>query len=191
MKRAELQGRIAALVLLGLVLAAVYALAVQPYLARYQGQQAELAALQDRLVHLERLAQTRPAVHAQLERLRSAEEGHHGYLTGGTPAVATAELQEYVKEVILASGGQLVSTQAVAAENGAGVMPLTVKVTMRGDTESLQRVVYALESGRPMLFLDNVLVRTLGARRMRLGAGREDALEVRFDLTGYLREVRS
>jgi general secretion pathway protein M len=190
MSLTPVQSRALALALLALLLGGLYLGAVRPYLERYHSSGAELVLLQERLAVLQRVVASRDAVSARLERVAALEARQQGYLTGETAPLASAELQEYVKQVVLASGGRLISTQAVPAELQAGLVPLTVKVAMRTDTEGLQRVIHALESGRPLLFLDNVVVRSLGAGRVRAGAATGESLDVRFDLTGYMRGPR-
>ena len=61
----------------------------------------------------------------------------------------------------------------------------TVQVRLRCAMPELGAILYALESGSPQLFVDNL---DILSRRSYLGTGQEGgALDVSFDLYGYLK----
>jgi hypothetical protein len=61
---------------------------------------------------------------------------------------------------------------------------------MSGGSEALYKVLYALETERPFLFVDNIDV---NARSMRAREGQAETIElmVSFDLFGYMRPAAS
>jgi general secretion pathway protein M len=67
---------------------------------------------------------------------------------------------------------------------------VTVNVRMRCGIEDLKKVLYALETGVPMIIADEVTVIKPRSRR-RTTAEQAEAgtlLDIRFNMSGYLRE---
>ena len=59
---------------------------------------------------------------------------------------------------------------------------------MRCEVEDLSEVLYELESGSPYLFVDNLTIfRQVTRRRVGRELVEEKMLDVRFDLSGYMR----
>ena len=56
-----------------------------------------------------------------------------------------------------------------------------------GPIAALHPILYALESERPFVFLDNLDVRNRRARRRAELEDLDPQLTIRFDLSGYLR----
>jgi general secretion pathway protein M len=178
--------RSAALGLLAVLLLAVYALIVSPLVARYDGYQQATQDLEQRLVHFRSLAAERKAVQDRLAASRRQRGSLEVYLKNATSTLASAELQERIKQVVESRGGTLVSTQTLPDRTDAGLVQVAIKVRMKGDIAALQKVVYELESERPLLFLDNVFVRSRMVRRGR-AIGTAADLDINFDVIGYMR----
>ena len=87
-----------------------------------------------------------------------------------------------------AAGGSLTSTQILEPEEISSFERVSVNVRMTGTTPAVQKSLHALESGRPVLAIDELLVVTrrttlrLGNRRK---AESQDWLDVRFKVSGY------
>jgi general secretion pathway protein M len=178
--------RSAALGLLALLLLAAYALIVAPLMTRHEGYQQATQDLDQRLVHFEGLAAERKGVEDRLAAFRRQRGSLEVYLKNATSTLASAELQERIKQVVEGRGGTLVSTQTLPDRTDAGLLQVAIRVRMRGDTAALQKVVYALESERPLLFLDNLFIRSRMVRR-GLVIGTAPDLDINFDVIGYMR----
>ena len=114
------------------------------------------------------------------------------YLPQSAPSLAAAELQQRVKSVVEAVGGTLRSTQALPPTEEGGAVKVTVSAAMTGDTESLRKILYELESQTPLLFVDNLDV-SARENRPRLPGGQLASytrvqLSVQFEVSGYLRK---
>lgn len=181
------QSRALAIALLVVVVLAGYLGLVRPYVETYGSYREDIAMLQDRLVRYRAVASMRDVIAERFAQLRDDPSMAVNFLAQETPALASAELQQYVKRAIGQSGGGLVSTQVVPSEQKAGIVEATVKVRMRGSSDTVQKLFYRLEAGRPLVFIDNVSLRTTG----RSGVAKGQHLDVRFDLTGYLRPPSS
>ena len=86
------------------------------------------------------------------------------FLPGGTAAVAGAALQRLVADRIGAAGGRLVESEFAAvdaAEEDPGRVDL--RVSFEADIVGLQRVLYELESGIPILLVRSLTVQSPGA----------------------------
>jgi Type II secretion system (T2SS), protein M subtype b len=108
------------------------------------------------------------------ERLRALGESPDGagapggaeslFLPGGTAAVAGAALQRSVADRIAAAAGRLVESEFApvdAAEEDPGRVDL--RVSFETDIVGLQRVLYELESGVPILLVRTMTVQSPGA----------------------------
>lgn len=89
-----------------------------------------------------------------------------GYFTSEqTEALSSAELQELIKKVIVDSGGQLSSTQALPVKNKDRFSLITVSVRMTGNPEVLRGVLYRLETSVPFIVIDQLDIRPMRGRR--------------------------
>jgi general secretion pathway protein M len=155
-----------------------------PIVDKYVDNRGRIQDLYDQLTRYRMLAAEEPAVRERLEAFKQRNQGSELYLKGETPTLAGAELQERVKSVVESSGGTLVSTQTMPEAEEQGLVRVSVKVRMRADVEGVQKVLYGLETGRPLVFLENVLVRSRVVRRR--GVVNISELDVSFDVTGYM-----
>ncbi len=155
-------------------------------LKEYDDKAVELTGL------LERYRQVnarKSQLEAELQAVRQRLSDNNYYLAASTPALAAAELQKQVKQVVEAQGAKLVSTQNIDSVSNDAPARIAIRVRMSGDVDALTRVLHELEGGRPLLFVENMAIRSL--RQVR-GRGRERttdfSLDINFDLVGYLLE---
>ena len=183
--------RLAALSLLVLLAGGMFYLLVdQMLIARYRFYQARLEQQQGRLEQLERIAASREPIQQLIARIQQDRGVTAQYLSQSAPALAAAELQQRVKAVVEAAGGTLRSTQALPPVEEGNAVKVTVSVAMTGDTGSLRKILYDLESQTPLLFVDNLEV-TARETRPRLPDGRVASytrvqLNAQFEVSGYL-----
>lgn len=177
-------GGLLALVVLLLALAVLV-----PWWSKMRFYDAEIAAKSTQLERFQAMVARRPVLEAELNAAKRQLQRSNFYITADTPALAAAELQKKVKQIIESRGGHLVSTQNVDAFADEGPLQLAIRVRMTGDTPALTKVLYELENTRPLLFLDNLTLRT---QRRVSGRGRnrtyEMVLDATFDLIAFLRE---
>ena len=105
------------------------------------------------------------------------------------PDLAAAQLQQRIKLLTKENGASLASTQNLpaAAEDDAG--RIVIRARINGDAEALSRVLYALESGQPLLMVENLSIRSRQKRsRSRRGkkAAEKYELNVNLDVVGYM-----
>ncbi|MDS4040698.1 MAG: type II secretion system protein GspM [Candidatus Competibacter sp.] len=183
--------RLAALMLLALVVGGTFHLLVdRGLLGSYRYYQTQMEQLQGRLEQLERMAASREPIEELIARIEQDRGVAAQYLPQSVPALAAADLQQRVKAVVEAAGGTLRSTQALPPVEEGSTVKVTVSAAMTGDTDSLRKVLYDLESQTPLLFVDNLEV-AARETRPRLSGGRLASytrvqLNAQFEVSGYL-----
>jgi len=174
-----------ALGLLALVLVAAYAILVVPYTAYVASARDRVSALGDQLLRYRSLVSMEDTVREALGKIESDESAASDFLDATTPALASADLQQYIKTAVQEAGGNLVSTQALPSDEDAELVGATVKVGIRGNSNTLYTLLYTLEERQPIVRIDNLQLRGLTRSGMVTNDG--DRLDIRFELTGYLR----
>jgi len=184
--------RPAAVLLLIMAIGAAYSLVAEPILIGYREANQAIEEGREQLRHFQRLAATRPVLAKQLEQLAAEQGAETYYLSGGTDALAAASLQDRVSALVDGNGGTLRSLQPLLGADEQGFRRITVRVEITATIESLFGTLYALETEMPVLFVENLDIRSRLARRranqvaMQVAAD-EPLLMVGFDLSGYMR----
>jgi general secretion pathway protein M len=184
--------RLAALLLLALVVFSAYLFLVEPLAVGYDAIDQEIDDSRDQLAHFERLAAMRPVVAQQLQQADSQHTGQGYYLNGGTDALAAAGLQDRINALVADNGGTLRSTQPMPGVEEQGFRRITLKVQLTATIEELFDTLYELESGAPILFVEDLDIQSRIERRKtgdKAGSNESQAillLAVAFDLSGYL-----
>jgi general secretion pathway protein M len=183
--------RVAAVLFLILVLGAAYVFVLEPIVLSYRETDLRIEETREQLVRYHRLAAMRPDLERQMEQsaAKAATEGY--YLIGGTDAVAAAGLQDRVNALVQESGGSLRSIQPMPGTDEQGFRRITLRVQMMATNEALFEILYALEAGAPILFIENLDVQSRVIRRRADKVAQRttpDAplLTVGFDLSGYM-----
>jgi general secretion pathway protein M len=179
--------RAAALLLLATALAAVYIWIVAPIAAAYARTDADIAETRELVDRYDRLAAARPSLEAQLAAIAQKPDTAAYYLIGATDALAAAALQARVTALVEQSGATLLSIQTLATTEERGLRRVAIRLQMTAETSPLVRVLYGLEAGIPLLFVDNLELQSQAAPAVDLDAAPASApLIVGFDLYGFL-----
>lgn len=185
------RSRLAVLAGVALVLALLYLVGVHwwftaPMLS--MGDEIERLRAEELALRME--IEQRPALEAELARVRAFEAGNPGFLQETNRQLATAALVQRLEAVVSGASPNAAACQITARTPSEPNEPepfvrAVVQVRLRCATAELAAVLHALESGSPQLFVDNL---DLLSRRSYLGTGQEGgALDVSFDLYGYLK----
>ena len=154
----------------------------------------QLGAIDDSIEDMRFQFEKYQALSANRERLESllaqvkrwpAMDGY--YLSGATPALAAAQMEQHLKRIVAAQDGQIISTQVVTETQQDGPQSVVIQVRLRSELPGLVRMMHSLEAGQPSFFIGNLTVaaRTVNTRQARETAMQKE-LDVHFDLTGYL-----
>ena len=179
--------RTAALSLLVFVIGALYLLLVSPVLEAYRSTDEASQEALEQLARYEHISKTNPNRKAELEKLAKQQSRSGVYLAGDTDALAAAGLQEDVGAKIEKNGGKVRSMQILPVKTDGDFKRVSVRVQLTATLGSFARILYALESGKPYVFIDNLDVKNRRARKAKKGTQEDPELVIRFDLYGYLR----
>jgi general secretion pathway protein M len=183
---------LAAVLLLVAAIEAAYVLLVEPIAIGHREANQAIEEVNDQLSHFQRLAAMRPVLANQLDQL-AAEQGSGTYYLsgGGTDALAAAGLQDRVSALVDGSGGSLRSIQPMSGVDEQGFRRITLRIQMTATIEALFETIYTLETGTPVLFVENLDIHSRFTRRRNSQVGAQEAPEaplliVGFDLSGYM-----
>lgn len=165
-----------------------------PWANRLGELERDIAAREEQILRYRGLIATLPALRAELERVRSNEDVRAFYFDAPTPALAGAQLQRELQQIVKAAGARLVSTQILPSVDDERPQKVRVRTQMQGETDALLEVLFRIEQARPFLFVDQLSVRSTSRRVVRRSsrlrgrrAVRQDTgkLTVRLDIFGY------
>jgi general secretion pathway protein M len=183
--------RAAALLLLAAVLVAGYLWLVEPITTAYADTESAIADTQALVERYDRLAATRPALEAQLAAIEQKPDTAAYYMSGATDALAAAALQARVTTLVEGSGASLLSIQTLTSTEDKGLRRVAIRLQMTAEIGPLVRVLHGLETGTPLLFVDNLELQSQNAPAIEPDAVQPSApLIVGFDLYGYLPPVQ-
>ena len=187
----RLRQLLAVLILLILVSLLLW-LVIGPLLSRFKSDEEIIAGLQQRLEVYQRLVAELPAQEARLAELKRSDPMTRLVIAETRPALASAELQQQIGQLIGTIGAQVISTQILSLEDAESPLPAVgIKVHLRGETEQLVRLLYELANHEPLLLVENIVVLSnprVNMRRTRQVADLKavPSLDVTFDLKGFI-----
>ena len=161
----EAQQRILAVSLLILPVLLLYFLIAAPYFRILKEGRENIEDLQFQLQRLQKTAAQGPLWRQQLKILKEQNQRNRHYLEGDTPALASAELQKYLSDIIRQAGGELTSTQVIPPREEDKFTRIAVRIRMSGNTEVLREVLHAIETRQPLLMVETMNIRPVRKRR--------------------------
>jgi hypothetical protein len=183
--------RFVALALLALTALVAWAGIAEPLLMAFAEREENLQRSQRLIAEFARKAAQRSLADQRLQEGRARLAAATGYLEAPNPALASAMLQNLVKNGIEGRGGALRSLQALPPAKEASFQRLAVRIDAAAGADKLLDLLLAIEASRtPILRIENLDIRAPEGMRPA-GAVPENAmLALRADIVGYLREVR-
>jgi len=143
-----------------------------------------------RLQQYERILATKDTVIAGMAKIKQEHEQQGYFNSQETDALASAEMQEFIKKAIVDAGGQLSSTQALPVSNKDKFSRITVRVRMTGNSEVLRAVLYKIETATPFIIIDQIDIRPMrGKRNMTTRQiDPSNELNVNFQAVSFMRK---
>jgi general secretion pathway protein M len=137
----------------------------------------------------EKILAGKDAVVANIASIKQQHEEQGYFNTQGTSALASAQMQEFIKQTIVQAGGQLSSTQVLPTNNKDKFSRITVSVRMTGNIEVLRNVLYKLETSTPLIVIEQLDIRPMRSIRNRLTRKIEpsNGLNINFQAIGFMR----
>lgn len=178
------QSKAAAILILLLVVMLAVSAVVAPLWLLNQRYDLAVEDAAARLARYSKIIGMRDGLQKKAMDVKALEANHH-FLKSASPALAAAELQEQAKTILDANGGKINSLNILPHKDDGQYRQVSVSLQLSAPLSAVKAMLYALESARPYLFIDNFSVRApfnVGARNE---AAIEQDLVVQFDLTGY------
>ncbi len=182
----RIMSRFLALAILAAIVALLWLFVVLPVTAKFDTYDESMAQSEELLARYLRMSGARADLEAALEETRRDQASVSGFLTGASIQWVAADLQNKLKRLINANGGELNSIQMLPQEAENGFHKVAMRVVMTGDTETLRRVIYTIETANPYLFLDNLDIRAQRKRTQKNENRAAEKLQVRYDVYGYM-----
>jgi len=179
-----------ALGLLIFVLAVLSLVVVIPLLSKGLAYQEQKQELLFRRQKMHQIAAKEGAIAAQLEQLRQQFKQQGYFSRHETAALASADLQKFVKALIADAGGQLNSTQVLPIRERDGLTEIVVQVRMKGDITVLRDVLHGIETSIPIKIIKQLDIRPVRGKRNRKTRKIEPSnqLNIRFQVVSFLRQ---
>ncbi|MBV0934277.1 type II secretion system protein GspM [Marinobacterium weihaiense] len=175
-----------ALALLLIVILVLVRLLLLPLWHQWAALATDVDQLETRQAVYERLISALPEQQQRLEQLEAQASLEPLTLDESTPALAAARLQQLLHARAGQEGMQVISTQIINTEESGTLQPVAIQAQLRGSLAELVGLLYQLEGGQPLLFIDTLVV--LSNPRAQRQPERRDHLDVRLNLTGYTPE---
>lgn len=155
----------------------------------------ELAQLEQQAARFKAAIDRRPELEARLGDLEEARLDSALFLGEDSLALAAASMTRTLRELVRSEAEHTEFCRVTATENRAPdaeerFEQVTVNVRMTCPLDDLVKIIYALESNTPMIFVDSLIIQQRGGQTRR-GSNVEGALEVRFDMYGFRSELRA
>ena len=177
-----------------LVLALLYYLLIFPAINSHAELNEQFDDLQFQYSRFSRSINQIESIKEQLQNFQQSQTDQSGFLEEKSEALAAADLQTQIKNLIESSDANLVSTQVIRNQTEDIFPSVTIKVHMRSNIESTQQVLHQLESDKTILLIDNLYIqmrnqsvsrnaRTRLRNRQRVNLG---TMDVRFEITGFI-----
>jgi len=175
--------RLAIAILIGAILAVIAVIGI-PVWMLHRHYDAALTDLNDKLDRYRRISAGRPEAARQLEALRS-KDTRRFFLRTGAAALSAAEAQEAVRALVESSGGRLISLQPPTVKEEGRYRQVTVNVQITANIFAMRKILHAIESNTPYLFVDNLVVRSQVPGNFKPAPGGEPEMFLIFDVSGY------
>jgi general secretion pathway protein M len=177
-------GLLAALLLI--VIAAVFV----PAIGKWIELREEKDQLAIKLRQYERILAGKDAVIKNMGAVKEAIQEQNYFNSQNTEALASAEVQEFIKKAVVDAGGRLSSTQALPVKSKDKFSLMTVSVRMTGTSEVLRSVLYRLETSTPLIIIDQLDIRPLRGVRNRQTRQIEQTndLNINFQAVSFMRK---
>ena len=124
-----------------------------------------------------------------LQSLSQQFEEQNYFSSSNTEALASAELQNIVKNAVTDAAGQLTSTQGLPGKQEKDFIQVAVKVRLTGTIETLANVLRSIETAVPVLIIDQLDVSPVrGVRNVKTNKVEPSAqLNISFQVVSYMK----
>ena len=169
-----------------LVLLLVYLAVVSPLLYLEDSWSQELARKRQLLARYQSLIQSKAQVLQANQSMKAAlARTESQFLSGSSAAVASADIQEILKNLTREHGVQLTSTKVLTPREAGQYLEVPVQVQLSGNVGQLLTILYHLEHHKKLLFIPEL---EINAPRWMVGGKTESPLQVNLVVSGVIKK---
>ena len=184
--------KVTALMLLVIALLLVYLLFFHWFVLRHREYAEEIGDLRGQLSRFQSVAAQRESLQVTLNQVRSSKGDANLFLEYPSFDEAAAAMSGNLGDMVrtLADDScQIVSRQPVRPRVQERFEKVTVNVRMRCDAEDFLQVLYGMETGEPLMLVNDLNIIRPRTRRTSRAQKTETqgALDIRFNVSGYLK----
>jgi hypothetical protein len=128
---------------------------------------------------------SRPMLEAQFAALVRRQKANPKLLQGASSDLAAANMQNYIKDIVIRHGGQVRSVQSLPSGFGGGLEKVAIQYDLSLPLGSLGGVAYDIETGMPLLFLKDVNFKATENWQPGGTIGPVPNIQVRWVVQGY------
>jgi general secretion pathway protein M len=185
MTLSPLAARIMAWGLLANVCWALTAFVAFPLVGQISRDKDAISTSRDLLARYQRLQIDIPAIQAELQQLRTKKESSRYFLSSASPALAAAELQNTLRELVSKSGATMRSSKSArtTVENGFDSIGLELELT--ASTPELVALLRAIARAEPVILIERLLAQVPESGMPALASDRQPAISVSLRLVSY------
>jgi len=181
-----------ALMLLFIALLLVYLLFFHWFVLRHRDYAEEIGDLRAQLSRFQSVAAQRESLQVRLNEVRSSKGDADLFLEYPSFDEAAAAMSGSIGDMVrtLADDScQIVSRQPVRPRVQERFEKVTVNVRMRCDAEDFLQILHGMETGEPLMLVDdlNIIRPRTRSRSRNAPAQEQGALDIRFNVSGYLK----
>jgi hypothetical protein len=163
---------------------AILVLVAYPIDALLTARDAQIAELSATLSRMNAVASRMGDVDV-LARQVDAESDLGEFLAAANEGAATAALQARLKTMTEAAGARIRSVQGLPAKNDGQIRSIGARINLYGALGAVHKALYAVESGKPYLFVANASIR-LSSTVNAQAATTEPVIDAQLDVFGAL-----
>jgi general secretion pathway protein M len=178
------QRRVLAVALLVPAVLIVLSVVVLPVYFIHRHYSVALDELQDRLTRYQRVAVQQGELKKAIDEL-AAKNAKKFYLKASAPNLAGAELSDLVRAAIEGNGGRIQTIQVAQPKDDGRYRQITVSLQMAANVVSMQKILNAIETQQPYVFVDNLTLRALIYRGFRAQPGVEPEMNAQMDVSAF------
>jgi type II secretory pathway component PulM len=170
----------------GFLLIFFYLAVVNPLLSLEDSWSQELVNQTKLLNKYQSLLKSKDRVIAANKAMKAALARTEGqFLSGSNPAVASAELQEILKNLAKEQGVQMTSAKVLPPREAGLYLELPVQAELTGTINQLVSLLYHLEHHKKLLFLPDL---DINAPRMVKGENKDVPLQISMVISGVIKK---
>jgi hypothetical protein len=180
-----LRGRRGAFIALGVAVALVLIVVGLPIGMLFAAQASDIRDSEDQIASYQAEVGQRPQLEERLQALRASAQSVPGLLTGANAALAQAQLQSDMKELIEHNGGTLLSAQLLPPASAKGFDVVSISYDMTVPLGRFRSLLYAVETHTPFYFVNDADFIMPANWRPGNPQNLDPAMEVRWTIHAY------